>query len=359
MKIIHLLPDLKGGGIQNLLVSLAPAQANRNNEVTLILTDKNDLDYSIKLEKSLKSKGIKVFHLNRKVHNKISAISAILKCIRYLRQTRPEILHSHGRLAHFFGAICALFIKGRHVLTIHNSPERWKYYLSFLNKNKPLIYCSQESFKANTHVSKTKIVIPNGVDKNIVVSKEVSSIRKELGLNKDSRLIVSVGSLREQKNYPFLIEIAKEYANDNIHFLICGGHYGKGYINPNIFSGYNNVHWLGLRSDVSSIENECNCFLSCSKFEGLPIAVLEAFYVGIPCVLSPIPSHCNIAQDVFGCYIPSKFDISSFKASIKDAINLTEEKSEVLKKRENSLSKFSVDRTADSYVKFYKGTICK
>ncbi len=360
MKIIHILQNLKGGGIQNLLLSLASAQVRKNNEVTLIVTDKDNLEYSKQLGTTLESNGVLVIYLNRKIHNKLSTIITIIKCSYWIKKIKPDIINTHGTLCHIYGAISSLFNKkSTHLITIHNAPELWNTVCLFLNKDKPLIFCSQSAYELNNHISKDKIVIPNGVDRNIVVTTKQSLLKEEFHLSKDSKLIVSVGSLRKQKNYHFLVKLAAEYENTNTHFFICGGHYGKGYIDPTIFTGYKNIHWLGLRSDVSAIENECDCFISSSTFEGLPIAVLEAFNVGIPCVLSPIPQHENIAQGVYGCYIPQRFEITAFKKALNNALEHTETKSQIYKFRKEKLSEYSIEKTANQYINFYSEILKK
>jgi glycosyltransferase involved in cell wall biosynthesis len=209
----------------------------------------------------------------------------------------------------------------------------------------------------NHYNNNNSAVIANGVDKNIVVSNKKSDLRKEYNISNNTKIIVGVGSLREQKNYPFWVELANACKDTDIHFFVCGGHYGQGYIDSSLFDGIENLTWLSVRSDVSEIINEANCFLSCSTFEGLPIAVLEAFFAGIPCVLSPIPQHSDIARNISECYIPDNFEVPDFKEKIITASSSGKSHESIQKEREPFLENFSIERTAKEYIDFYKKSI--
>lgn len=271
----------------------------------------------------------------------------------------PDIVNTHGELSHIFGSLATLGTGIKNVCTIHNAPEWWGKVCTIINGSTPLVYCSEAAAELSLQRNTRTIIIPNGIKQQDVKREKSASLRKEFNLTTGTKLIVSVGSLRPQKNYEFLIDLAKSTDKKNWHFFICGGHYGKGYINKEIFKDINNIHFLGLRSDISKIENECDCFLSCSTFEGLPIAVLEAFFVGIPCVLSPIIQHKKIAKDIEGCYIPKNFTTISFEEALHEALTDRQPKHEILKKREKAISKYSIEETANSYISFYKSILEK
>ena len=355
MRILHIAQSLLGGGVQNFLVSLLPEQVKMGHEVGLVVIDRYTRDYCHKLEHVFTDNGVKVFLLNKKVGNKTSFIKTVIKAIRITRHFKPDIVNSHTNLPDLYGSLVTAFTKAKLVITIHNGPEIWGLANKILNRNTPLIFCSQSAFELRTQKNKNIIAIDNGISEKIVKTDKVIDLRKELGLDADAKIIVSVGSLRPQKNYELLMSIVDELKQTNIHFCICGGNYGVGYIDVNKFSKYNcNIHFLGLRSDVSAIENGADLFLSCSTFEGLPIAVLEAFFNGIPCVLSPIPQHEKIAKGVYATYIPQSFNGIGFVETILFALKQTENHGLIYQKRKACIEKFSISETAMKYIAFYE-----
>lgn len=356
MKIVHITNCLRGGGIQNFLVSLLPEQVKNGHCVTLIVIEKYDYDYCFRLEEILKRNNVIVHRLNKQRRNKLSLLKTIIKSRRLISFIRPDIVNTHGEMSHTFGSIACLCKKYRHVLTIHNSPEPWPCDTKFLCKNKPLIFCSRAAFDMRVQNSKNMEIIENGISKEIVHDNKTVDLRKELKLKKTDRIVVLVGSLRPQKNYILLKEIVKEMNDNSVHFCICGGNYGKGYVSMEEFDNCQTIHCLGLRSDVSAIENEADLFLSCATFEGLPIAVLEAYFNGIPCVLSPIPQHVNISN-VKEVWIPKDFSSNSFVRSIRAGLSCTKEHQAIYESRREQIVKYSISRTSEAYIDFYKSCL--
>lgn len=357
MKIIHILNSLGGGGIQNLLLSLAPEQSNYAKEVSVIVIEEILYDYSNSLRKKLEENRVKVYCLNKKPSNKISLLRTLFKCVSLIKSKNPDIINTHGEMSHFYGGVVSSLLSIKHCITIHNGPERWNKLNYLLNSKKPLIFCSKSAFELKEQQNKNYTIIENGVSIDLIKTKNQSFIRKELDLKESDKLILLVGSLRPQKNYEFLKDIVNELKNDSIHFLICGGNYGKGYIEESVFDNYSTIHCLGLRGDVSALENECNLFLSCATFEGLPIAVLEAFFNGIPCLLSPIEQHISIAKNIPFCYIPKDFTANSFASLIIKALANDTNHSTIYENRKAFIEQFSISKTAKNYIDYYRNII--
>lgn len=354
MKIIHIVICLQGGGIQNFLLSLLPEQVKLGNDVTLIVVEKHSHEYCFKLEKILRDKGVKVICLDKTRGSKLSFMRTLISCRKFIRKMHPDIVNTHGGLCHIYGALSVACSGIKHCITIHNAPEKWDMLNNLLNKNKYLIFCSQAAFEMRVQKNKNITAIDNGVSADIIRTNAVVDLRKELRLKPDDKIIISVGSLRPQKNYEFLKSIVDTLGNPHIHFCVCGGNYGAGYISTDLFKDYPNIHFLGLRSDVSAIENGSNLFLSCATFEGLPIAVLEAYFNGIPCVLSPIIQHKKIAEGIVACYIPDNFKPEDFVVQINKALTNKKSHDEIYLERKDSLYQYSISNTARKYIEYYK-----
>lgn len=353
MKIVHICNCLRGGGIQNFLLSLLPEQVKIGNNVILIVIEKFDYDYCTYLEEVMTRNGVKVIRLNKTRGSKKSMIRTILRCRRMVGEIKPDIINTHGSMSHTYGAVAVMNRKIKDVLTIHNAPERWPKDTFFLCSNKPLIFCSRAAYDMRLQNSTKMQTIDNGISRSIVHVDDAVDLREELGLSSTDKVIVLVGSLRPQKNYVFLKQIIDEAKDPSLHFCICGGNYGTNYVSVDEFKDYQNIHCLGLRSDVSAIENAADLFLSCATFEGLPIAVLEAFFNGIPCVLSPIPQHKNICA-VNKVWIPGEFSSKAFVEAIYDALSNAGNHDMIYESRREQITQYSITETCKKYISFYK-----
>lgn len=365
MKIVHVLPSLKGGGIQNFLFSLIPEQVKLGHTVSVIVTDEDNIEYSNHRKIELESIGVKVYNLNRKISNKVSFFKTWLTCRQTVSLINPDIVNSHGTYSHNAAEFATLGTKIKHCCTIHNGPEPWSRLSKFINKYTPLIFCSDAALELREQESSIMTAINNGVELNSIRVKDKVDLHKELGIPADDKIVVLVGSSRPQKNYSFLIKIVEYLKDEHIHFCICGGQYkvnrkgenNTNYIDLEQFSKYSNIHLLGLRNDVSAILNGADVYLSCSLKEGLPISALEGFFSGIPCVLSPILQHTMISGNINSCYVPQKFEPKDFVECINKALANTDTHEEIYKRREKTLENFKIDRCAKEYIAFYKKII--
>ncbi|MBO8478450.1 MAG: glycosyltransferase [Bacteroidetes bacterium] len=354
MNIVHITNSLRGGGIQNFLLSLLPEQVMQGHKVWLIVIEKFDYDYCNHLAGILRRKGVSVICLEKIKHNRLSMLKTIYYCRRNIKKIAPDIVNTHGEMSHIYGVFSVLYRKIHQVITVHNAPEIWPKSYHFFCRKKPLIFCSEAAYDMRRQKSIFMRTIENGVSPSIVKTQDKVDLRQELSLKETDKVIVLVGSLRPQKNYIFLKQIVDEAKDSSLHFCICGGSYGAGYISKSEFNGYeNNIHLLGLRSDVSAIENTSDLFLSCALFEGLPIAVLEAYFNGIPCVLSPIPQHKNIAN-VDKVWIPESFEPKEFIIAIYNALNEKMDHEVIFKRRESQIMKYAISTTCQKYISFYK-----
>lgn len=361
MKITHILPSLKGGGIQNFIFSLIPEQVGLGHEVSVIVTDEDNIEYSNNKKKELEAIGVNVCNLDRKISDKISFFTTWFSCRRTVSLLNPDIVNSHGVYCHNAAAFATWGTKVRHCCTIHSAPEVWSSLTKLMNKNVPLIFCSDAALMLRGQECKMMSAINNGVDKSKIRVKDKVDLHQELGIPLGEKIIVLVGSTRPPKNYPFLMDIVRALNNEKIHFCICGGQYkvdrkgsnNDSYIDLEPFSRIPNIHLLGLRSDVPAILNGADAYLSCSVREGLPISALEGFFSGIPCVLSPIIQHKMIAEGVDSCFIPNDFKAEDFVVCINHALNSTESHDVIYERRKDTLKKFGIDRCAKEYIDFY------
>ena len=354
MKIVHIVHSLRGGGIQNFLLSLASEQANSGDKVAIIVIDKFDSEYCSNLEKVLLNHKVNVYRLNKTRGNKLSLLKAIYKCAWIIHKISPDIVNTHSEIGHLYGSIATLITSIPQVVTVHNAPEKWNKILTCLCKNRPIIFCSQAAYELREQESYLMTAIDNGISRDIVHSKEIIDLRTEYNLNKNDKIIISVGSLRPQKNYIFIKDIVDLMKDDSYHFFICGGGAAKECIDEiKILEQYKNIHFLGLRNDVSAIENAADLFLSCAKFEGLPIAVLEAYFNGIPCVLSPIEQHMKISNVDF-VWIPKNFTPTEFVNTIHQALQQKSEHNLIYEKRKKQIAYYSIERTVQEYKTFYE-----
>ena len=113
------------------------------------------------------------------------------------------------------------------------------------------------------------------------------------------KTVLQVGRFRDEKNFIFTTEIAEACKNrgDRIRFLFVGN---NGENNPiehevrnRIEAGQlqNHVQLLGVRKDVNELMKHADAFILPSKYEGMPLTLIEAQAACLPCVVADTFSH--------------------------------------------------------------------
>ncbi len=144
-------------------------------------------------------------------------------------------------------------------------------------------------------------IVPNAIDikKYLYNSNTRVSIRKMLKI--EGKFVVGhVGRFSYPKNHEFLIDIFAEIRriNSNSVLILVGDGEEKEKIieKVNYLGLRNHVLFMGVRSDIPDLMHAMDVFLLPSRFEGLPVVLIEAQAAALPCVASKdvIPEEVNV-----------------------------------------------------------------
>lgn len=226
-----------------------------------------------------------------------------------LFQAHPEysILHSHARS---YASIYLPVARRNGLKTIvHSHNTSNGKGLSSLAKNilqYPLRYqsdyyfgCSRDAgrwlFGDRIVSSDRFFVLNNAVDaqKFRYDPKAREEYRKQFDI-KDENVYLQVGSLSDQKNHLFSLEVFQKLCQDrpDCRLYIAGVGEKEQIIREKIDAYHlnRNVFLLGRRNDVDKLLQMADCYIMPSIYEGLSVAAVEAQASGIPCLLSDVVS---------------------------------------------------------------------
>ena len=110
-------------------------------------------------------------------------------------------------------------------------------------------------------------------------------LRAELGLRPDQLLVGSLGRLHESKGMDLLVAAFRAHAPADAALAILGE--GKQMPELKRLAGADpRIHLLGFRSDVECALHAMDLFVSPSREEAFPLAILEAMRCGLPVIAS-------------------------------------------------------------------------
>ncbi|MBO5412323.1 MAG: glycosyltransferase [Clostridia bacterium] len=117
-----------------------------------------------------------------------------------------------------------------------------------------------------------------------------AKVREELGIQKDALVVGHVARLCYQKNQGYLLRVMAELVKlqPQALLLVVGDGELRGQLESQAkeLGIWDNVRFLGVRQDVSSLLQAMDVFVLTSHYEGLPVSAVEAQASGVPCVLS-------------------------------------------------------------------------
>lgn len=268
------------------------------------------------LKKLLENIEVKYYQINfeRNILKIFSNFSAYKEVKKILEKNKYRFLHCHSPIGGVIGRIAGYLTQTKVIYTAHGfhffkgAPLlNWLLYYpieKYLSRyTEILITINKEDYeRAKTFYAKKVEYIPGvGIDvekiKNIKIDKEQK--RKELGLSKDSIVLLSVGELNKNKNHSIVIKALAKLNNPNIHYLICGQGNLKEYLEKLIkkLKLENNVKLLGFRKDIYEIYKISDIFVFPSKREGLSVALMEAMVCELPIICSDIRGNRDLIKN--------------------------------------------------------------
>ncbi len=148
-------------------------------------------------------------------------------------------------------------------------------------------------------------LVPNAIDTETFRFNETNRIskRKELGIADDEHLIGHIGRFASQKNHSYLLKVFKEIVR--LHpcnrLLLAGdGELHQSILEQAASLGLTDkIIMSGNRSDINEILSAMDVMVFPSRYEGLPVTLVEAQCNGLPCIISDnIPEDCILIDDL-------------------------------------------------------------
>ena len=358
IKICHLqlLPILSG--VQNVMLSILDNLPKDRFEITVISKPGGDLVDTV-INKGYNY--IPVNSLERDIS--VKDITAFWELYNIFKTFKFDIVHTHSSKTGFLGRISAKLAGTPKVIhTVHGLA-----FGEFTNRLNTMIYSAAEKI-ASLFCEKIAFVNNNErilmINKHVVFSEQCTTIYNGVPLPEDHKTFeeesesinfVSVGRFWEQKNYLNLIKCFGEAvkARNNITLTLIG----DGELNAEIesFIVQNDLQEkIILTGWLNNVINELpkfDCFILFSKWEGLPMSILEAMSVGLPIIASNIKGNNELVDKKNGYLI----DVNSHN----DLIDLLKELKykDLKEKGEYSRSKivntFSLEKFISEYKELY------
>ena len=236
----------------------------------------------------------------------------IFQLKRIIKKNRIDIVHGQGARAEFYARL-ANKITGRakYISSIATlveefevSPLRQRLYRLFNLLSAKFVdyFIVVSDFLKKKIINEYKIPpekvvrIYNGIESDYFRSDSVrikrSNIKHEFNLEKDCKIIGSIGRLAPKKGFEYLIQaipgVLKTYPEIKVLIVGDGPLKAELRVLSEKLGVKDNVIFTGFRTDIKDILNAIDIFIMPSLVEGFPMVVLEAMAMGKPIIATRI-----------------------------------------------------------------------
>lgn len=304
LKVLHLVKGLGPGGAEHLLLATARSGVRpRRMDVAYLLPWKNHL-----VEPLASAGALTTCLAGARIYDP----RWLIRLRRMVRDGGYDVVHLHSPVS---GALARLMIRGtvRHrpavVSTEHNSWSSHDQWTRRLNRltfpvGDGWIAVSDEVVDSVPQRLRARIrTIIHGIDTARVAALSASrdEIRAELGLRPDEIAVFTVANLRTQKAYDVLLHAAvtATAADPRLRFFSIG----QGQLEAELHGLHADLGlgtrftFLGFRDDATRVLAAADLYVCASRFEGLPLAVMEALAMGLPIVTTDVGGMRMIVED--------------------------------------------------------------
>lgn len=290
-----------------------------------------------------------------------------LRLHRWLRSEQPEILHAHLPHAAWMARWSRLAAPVRVLVdTIHTSATgtigrrigyRWSAWLP--DRVTAVGESVREAWVGARMVAASRcVVIANGVDTDAFHPdcELRATRRRELGL-RDQFLWFAAGRLDPVKDYATMLRaFAQTPANARLVIAGTGPLEDELRKLATALEIENRVRFLGFEPDVRTWMQAADGFLLSSRWEGLPMGLIEAGACGLPAVATDVPGTREVIVDAETGWLVPAADPAALAAKMTALMQASPEDRRAMGDcaRQRVVERFSLSSVLDRWEALYR-----
>ena len=363
MRILEVHYSTSGAGAERFVVDLCNELSNDNEVFFCTLNDDSLKGASFYKHEILPS----VSYINLRCKSGTD-IRGIVRLYNTIRTVKPDIVHAHTDAINLW--IPSLFYhKTKYFHTIHSLAQKRQYkpwltpiYRFFYKRRIHAVTISQICWQSyvDLYGLNNALHIDNGRSQ-ITPSIDLQSVNKEMEKykkNSSTKIFIHVARCVEAKNEPLLFKTFCRLYHEgkDAVLLVIGVNYDTPENKYLLETATPNIYWLGQKSNVCDYLIHSDFFILSSRWEGLPISLLEAMSVGVIPVCTPVGGIPDVIKDRTLGYLSSSLDDEDFYFAVIDAIQNSDHFNRDHLKNYYQQN-YSMRHCANQYIKAFKAHI--
>jgi glycosyltransferase involved in cell wall biosynthesis len=214
-----------------------------------------------------------------------------------------DVVHGHSPLPMSVARVAARVLPGggrrpRLMSTEHNSAPTYRAPTRLLNRwtlrADEQVWAVSDEVRRSVRGARTVQTLQHGIDVGGLRRQQFDrqTIRRSLNIADDDIVVGTVANFREQKDYPNLLKAAAALVQRGVRFRLLI--VGQGPLEASTRAqatelGLDEVAvFTGYRADATAVMSTFDVFALASRWEGLPVALMEALALGLPVVATNV-----------------------------------------------------------------------
>ena len=353
-KILHLV-EAFGGGVFTFLVELSNELSN-DYDIVIAYSKREQTPKDFKRYFNSNVKFIEVKNFTRNIG--LKDLRACKEVRKIIKQENPDIVHMHSSKAGIIGRLVVssknrkLFYTPHGYSFLKQDDSKLKRFIyksiekvaAIYRRKCKIIACSKGEYEESLKLTKNCTYINNGIN-----TEEIDFILKDISkkeIDTSNLKICTVGRIGFQKNPKLFNKIAQTFPSIQFTWI------GDGELRNELTASNIKITGWKERKEVLKELNNNDIFLLPSLWEGLPIALLEAMYLGKICVVSNVIGNKDVIKNSLNGFVCDESE--NYIETINNILNA---KVNINKIENNSVNdiknNYSTKKMCSEYKKIY------
>ena len=298
---------------------------------------------------------------------KPSTFHSLVHLIRFLRNYRPDVVHTFFPLANILGILAARLAGIKNTISSRRDYGEWingRYLLAtgVANKFVKKIVANSSQVKELTKIKEMAcdekvMVIFNGIDTSVFKKVERDhGLKKKLEIPEEDKVVGIIANFRPMKHHYAFLKAAQEIlkVRTDVSFVLIGG--GELLQEVTAFAKSLNIghklYFTGPQRDVLPYLSIMDVGVNCSEREGLSNAVMEYMAVGVPCVVSDAGGNPDLITHDKNGYV---FKLDDYKTLADLTLRLLEDEPCRQRLTKNAREKIEKEMSIEAMLSQYEG----
>jgi L-malate glycosyltransferase len=320
--VVHVIDELPPDGAERLIVDVLQNRSQRFRYSVLCIVAGGEM------QRELEAIGVPVTVLGRRRGIDPGTVPALM---RWYRRNDVAVVHTHLFAADSYGRVAAWLARVPGRFSTRHNVDSWKgrarkaiaRTLSRLSTR--VIACGEQVGRSMIEreglPADRVVVIPNGVNLRRFDAADRTAFRRELGLADDHLLIGVLGRLHPQKGHLDLLAALEPLGETHPRFTCAL--VGSGELREQLAAEIERrglarrVLLIGQRRDVPDILAALDLLVMPSRWEGLPMALLEGMALRKPVLATRVGAIPDVIENGVNGLLVDAADPRELRAALE------------------------------------------